>query len=618
MIESRLRVLTTVTLFGLAWTGVSFGQTPAPRAYSSYFIFGDSLSDSGNTFTLTGSPPAPYYQGRFSNGPVYPEYLVPTLQKHTTAAPSVKTNLNFAFGGATAAAGSPVPSLGQQVGLFQSRAITPGANDLFVVLSGANDVLNAIANPATQNGPAVTSIAQAAADAVVTNVKSMAALGAKNFIVMNLPDISRTARFVTGSGVPAASLAQTGSFAFNNAVRAGLGNAGLGADVKLTLVDVQGLLNTVLNNGAALGFTDTTHEVVAQLQAGQNPGNIDGYVFWDGIHPTTKVHALLSNALTEIINPEFVIGTGAVQGSTVQEVLDLAADAVDARMDQVRGSTTRSKADGFVSYTYRTGGRDADGYLKQYDYTAQVVTLGLDAKLSDQLTVGFAVGAESTKSDLAAAAGSFKLKGETGTLFAQWNGGAYFAEATASYGAHDVRNISRATMLGGLRTSGTTDSTAFGASLRFGGEFRPGNVRLTPFVGLRYSDGSLDGYTETGVPSLNFQYGDQDFDALVGVIGGSADWTFNAGSMPFNVGFTAIYQTDMGDDTRSVQGRLADTIAPWTTVNVANGLGDTLKVGARVSGSFGKSWGWMVSYTALFNDKADTASQFAVGVQTGF
>lgn len=607
-----------VSLFGFAGVGASFGQTPSPRTYTSYFIFGDSLSDSGNTFTLTGSPPAPYYQGRFSNGPVYPEYLVPTLQKHTTAAPTVKTNLNFAFGGATASPGSAVPSLAQQVGLFQSRAITPGANDLFVVLSGANDVLNGLSNPATQNGPAITTIGQTAAAAVVTNVKSMAALGAKNFIVMNLPDISKTARFVTGSGLPAASLAQTGSYAFNNALRDGLNNAGLAADVKLTLVDVQGLLNTVLTNGAALGFTDTTHEVVAQLQAGQNPGNIDGYVFWDGIHPTTKVHSLLSNALTEIINPEFVIGTGAVQGTTIQEVLDLAADAVDARMDQVRGSTTRSMADGFISYNYRTGGRDADGYLKQYDYTAQIITLGLDAKVCDQWTLGFAVGAESTKSDLAGSSGSYKLKGETGTVYAQWHSGQFFAEGTASYGAHDVRNISRATMLGGLRTSGTTDSAAFGASLKIGGDFKPGSARLTPFVGLRYSDGSIDGYTESGVPSLNFQYGDQDFDSLVAVVGGSVDWTFNAGSLPIMFGLTAVYQADLGDDTRSVQGRLAETIAPWTTVNVANGLGDTLKVGVRLSGSISKKWGWMAGYTALFNSDADTASQFSVGVQTGF
>ncbi len=611
-------MFTAAAVLGLAWAGASFGQTPAPRAFPSYFIFGDSLSDSGNTFTLTGSPPAPYYNGRFSNGPVYSEYLVPTLQKTTTAAPTVKTNLNFAFGGATATAGSAVPSLAQQVGLFQARAITPGPYDLFVVLAGANDLLNTIGNPATQNGPAVTASGQAAAAAVVTNVQALTTLGAKNLVVINLPDLSKTARFVTGSGAPAASLAQTGSYAFNTALRGGLSGAGLPPDVKLTVVDLQGVLQTILNNGAALGFTNTTQEVVAQLAAGQNPGNIDGYVFWDGIHPTTRVHALFANVLGEVLNPEFVIGTGAVQGSALQEAIDLTSDAVDARLDQIRASLTRSHADGFITYNYKQGGRDADGYLKQYDYFSHIVTGGLDAQLTDSLTAGFAVGAESMESVLKPGAGSFKLKGETGTLYVQWNAGRFFVEATGSYGSHDIRSIVRSTALGGLTTAGKTDATTWGTSLKGGADLQWGSLHLTPFASLRYLAGNIDGYTESGVPGLNFQYGDQDVKSIVAAIGATANWDLHFGSMPMRLGLSAVYQSEVGEDGRTVQGRVADTISPWSTVEVTNGLGDTIKVGARISGAIGKSWGWMAGYTAAFNSDADTANQFSVGLQTGF
>ena len=41
--------------------------------------FGDSLIDTGNVFAATGQPPAPYYDGRFSNGPVWVEYLAGRL-----------------------------------------------------------------------------------------------------------------------------------------------------------------------------------------------------------------------------------------------------------------------------------------------------------------------------------------------------------------------------------------------------------------------------------------------------------------------------------------------------------------------------------------------------------
>ena len=41
------------------------------------YVFGDSLHDTGNLFKATEGemPSRIYYEGRFSNGPVYCEYL---------------------------------------------------------------------------------------------------------------------------------------------------------------------------------------------------------------------------------------------------------------------------------------------------------------------------------------------------------------------------------------------------------------------------------------------------------------------------------------------------------------------------------------------------------------
>ena len=43
--------------------------------YTGIYVFGDSLSDSGRLFAATQIPPPPYYQGRFSNGPIWIDYL---------------------------------------------------------------------------------------------------------------------------------------------------------------------------------------------------------------------------------------------------------------------------------------------------------------------------------------------------------------------------------------------------------------------------------------------------------------------------------------------------------------------------------------------------------------
>ena len=49
----------------------AYAQAPRP---DNIIVFGDSLSDTGNAFEATGHgepPSTPYFDGRFSNGPVW-------------------------------------------------------------------------------------------------------------------------------------------------------------------------------------------------------------------------------------------------------------------------------------------------------------------------------------------------------------------------------------------------------------------------------------------------------------------------------------------------------------------------------------------------------------------
>jgi phospholipase/lecithinase/hemolysin len=65
-------------------------------AFSRLFVFGDSLSDTGNLYAMTGGyPPPPYWNGRFSNGKLWVEYLADSLQMPIAAGD------NYAVAGAT-------------------------------------------------------------------------------------------------------------------------------------------------------------------------------------------------------------------------------------------------------------------------------------------------------------------------------------------------------------------------------------------------------------------------------------------------------------------------------------------------------------------------------------
>jgi len=616
MNDLRSRILAGLAALGL--TATAFAQSvPANRTFSNYYFFGDSLTDSGNTFALTGSPPAPYFAGRVSNGITYAEYLAPGLAAAaTTSANAAK--LNFAFAGATATAGSAVPNLAQQVAMYQVRGITANANGLYVLLAGANDLLNAVQIPANQNATAMTATGVAASTAVSSAVQSLATLGAKNILVLNLPDISKTPRFTTGSGVSAASLIQAGSYAFNGDIKNRIaGLSGL-SGVNVTVFDLGAIFQAIVNNPQTFGFSIANQDPIDILGAGGNPGDVSRYVFWDGIHPTTKTHALFAQVLTEVLNPEFVLGTFAARGTTALVATDMSADSLQSRLDASRLEVSRHQADGFVSFSSKSGSFDAAGYQAGFDYSGNVVTAGFDYSLAKSLLVGVAVSAENLDTNLHGAAGSSKMRGQLVTAFAQWKSGGFFADGSIGVGTQDFNDVKRTTALGGMPTTAKSDGNRTAAHVRVGWDLVSEAWHVTPFAGLRYAKAKLGGYTESGVSGLNFAFDGQNAKSFDAQVGANVDYALHFNTLPLVLSATAIYQKDVNENTRSLSGRLADTVAATGTTAVDDGLGETVKVGARVSAAMSKTWGWSVGYLADFRKNGETAHQYSIALQTGF
>ena len=170
---------------------------------SGLVVFGDSLSDTGNLFTATGIPPAPYDQGRFSNGPVWVEYLAADLGVPKPT-PSLLGGSDYAWGGAQSGYGttaSGIPNTGLQVSTYLASN-SPTASQLFTFWAGANDFFNGQTNPMVP----VSNIA--------SEISSLAAAGARMFLVPNLPQLGN---------VP-------GSLALSQAQRDGLNQLSLGFD----------------------------------------------------------------------------------------------------------------------------------------------------------------------------------------------------------------------------------------------------------------------------------------------------------------------------------------------------------------------------------------------------
>lgn len=271
----------------LAVVGLVAAQVVAEArstAFSRIIVLGDSLSDTGNFHALTGGfPAAPYYNGRFSNGPLWVEYLAGGLEME------IATGDNYAVAGATtghlngnSTAQFTFPGLQHE--LAELLADHPGGLDpdaLYVLWAGANDFFVAFA---TQQ-PFSVMIAEGVSN-LGSTVQQLAAAGARHIMVVNIPDLGLTpfGLSVNSAGLTAASDAYNDGLAL---VLGALNQAG----ISTIQVDAFATLQAMVNDPAEYGFANVTHPYL--LVPVGDPAT---YLFWDPVHPTTGGHEVLAEA----------------------------------------------------------------------------------------------------------------------------------------------------------------------------------------------------------------------------------------------------------------------------------------------------------------------------------
>lgn len=613
---------TLATLVALAATASAQNRT-----FTNQYTFGDSLSDNGNLLAATTAlgapnPPAPYFQGRFSSGRVFTELLGNTVAVSATAPATVKSSLNFAYGGAVASGSSTLPpSMSVQLALFRARAITPVKTDLFTILFGANDVLPALVSPATPANPASLDLAGSnAAISVAGGVQSLIGFGAKNIVVGGLPNIGATPRAQAG-GSTGVALGLRATNAFNNELtnrlRAIAGSAAA-ADVNILYLDLQSLIDRVVLDYKALGFSNVTSFVLAPAAAGGG-GDPNNYVFFDDIHPTAKTHALLAQAITEALNPEQPIGFAATQGTAALALQSLSAAAMDTRVAQLSATNRPTgRADAFVAFNYGDGNRDADGYRQKFAYTAQVFTAGADVRISDGFLFGGSINSGRLTAKLSSAGGNYKMEDLTGRVFGVWRGGPVSLAIDGDFGNIDTKGIHRTTALGGFQTNGKAGGDHWGAGFRAAWVLDTAGLSLRPWVGLRTERIKLGAYSEKDVPMLTMDFDGQEAKSTAGTIGVDfgTETKFAARTLRFD--FRGAWHGELTNKTREVSGKLANNFTRTTTIGVEDGDGSGLELGGAATLFFAKNWSASVGYAGDIRSGDKLASRVSLSLQTGF
>ncbi len=280
-------------------------------------VFGTSLSDPGNAFALWGTqhtPPydkldpllllpgsSPYAKGghHFSNGATWVEQFSRSLglARDTCAAyqSSSTQATNYAVGAARARENTQDVSLSAEVNTFLQAFDGKAPSDgLYVIEIGSNDVRDAFAEYAAgrNGGP----ILQAALAAIDNNVDALYAAGARRFLVWNVPDIGLTPALRTlDNMVPgAAALGTFVTSGFNSDLSLLLASLAQLPGIDIKKFDVFGMVHDIVADPPAFGLSVVDSACVMPNTPPFECKEPDGYLFWDGIHPTRAVHFIVA------------------------------------------------------------------------------------------------------------------------------------------------------------------------------------------------------------------------------------------------------------------------------------------------------------------------------------
>lgn len=589
---------------------LTLGATAASAlTFNGVYVFGDSLSDAGYFrpfLSAIGLPPATVATlGRFTTnpGPVWSEIIAQYYGGNPL--PSNAGGGIYAQGGARVAVDSsstpPVAATQRPVSTqiteyLSARGGVADPNALFAVWAGNNDIFQA--------GAAGIS---AAAPAEVAQIGRLQAAGARYILVFGSGDGGKAPGSILG-GATAIAQGTAATAGYNTLLFTGLKSA----NIKVIPVDTFALINDVIANASAFGFTNTTGVACgpfppitttpsSQFCAAGNlvsPNAGSTYLFADFTgHPTAATHAIVADFVKSLIDgpnaysvmAEVPLSSRAAHIRTLDEGLRQGQSAQIGRLS-VFAAAEGSKYD--IS---------SNNLGPQTDTKNRAFTVGLTARASEEVTLGVAVGRTKGEARMGNV-GQFDIKENAFSVFGNARSGSWYGNFTGSFADVKYDDIRRIVKLGQVTRTATanTNGSNFSVGLTGGFDRQWGNLTVGPFAAVTVQTVTVNAFTENGAGSANLNIFEQERRSRVfsGGVRGSmnfGNWTpfarvsFDKEAVKDDRFVSANPVSVATGNTYDIPGYKADTTWVTASVGVRGKLAERVGLSVVYSGVSSKS-----------------------------
>ena len=581
-------------------------------AHAEDFYFGDSDLEQRNFYVLFGvedndiDESFPYFcEGRLcrdSNGPVWSEVLTPGVVA-VLGADNPSGPLNFAVSGAHMTAigdaNLPIPTgVVAQIGLFRQfvddGAISISGEDRFFIHAGPNDLERLF------NGETSAQVTQAVVSAAVSNVGTLADLGARTIVISNVQNPEPLPAFQDSAFDPFRESFPATVSAINSQMLIQLSSLkeSLSDETNVILVDHNAFSRHLVANFAELGFsnaTDACLEPVTDEVCASGPNGQDTHVFFDTNHYSAGAHRLLANWYAATLTA----ASGAANSDAGQIPITIFAssEAVSRAGNsafRLAGRSGRSVsvfgAPIYDNLTARSGlrlrQRGGVGGVR-FDSEAGLFGGITGSSLRQDVTTG--------------TAGNFDTKEWGVGVTAGYRLGPVELFAQGSYARSTVSDFARQTGALNLAASGQTRAQLLTGALGLNGRTSFDRLNIDLSTRAEYRKVRVDAFDETGADGLELAYEKQRENSLSTFADIKVGWELAKSDSALSVQpfIQAQDRRILSGDTITVTSQLIDNVANPASLTVAHpnfnstslggglALGlDTARVNLRLEGGY--------------------------------